>query len=1176
METNQLNYEEMEALRLTALDLTSELELNQLLNKIIQRAVELLKANGGGIYRYDEARGSLTVVADCGGGITLLGNTLKVGEGMAGQVVQTKKEMIIDDYSQWEGRATKLNTEPFRAVIGVPLVTPANVLGVLYVTSYVGDRRFNSRDAHFLMLLASHAAIAIANAEEFDEHRRTLRQLKLLNKLNERLNHALSLNEILQFTLEEALTAVRAIDGSIMMRDEKSNELEIRAWIVHGAMSDHKGHKRFASDEGIAGYVARTGQPYNCTDTSRNDHFVGSFTGRKIRSLLSVPIFLHDNVFCIINADSDQPDYFNDSDIKMLSAMAGHVAIAIESQLLRDVGISLSTSTLEDLYPQIVESAAMLTGSQSSTIFLADDKSDSIERAALFPSSLQSTEDEVKGDKLSRHILDEGKLVAITDAQNSDLIRQSVKNRGVQSLMGAPLTVRLENNTQSELKTIGVLFVSTTRARQFDKRDEEILQSLANQAAIVIERTKNFAELKENVRFNESLLKSAFDAIIAVNESGEVMICNQSAERILGLSSAEVIGRDANQYFLRREDADKVTQLLKEHDRVASFYTDLKSHSGETIPIRLSVVRLEKGSVGFFQDRRELESARRHIEQLQQLMEAGQAITALGDVNRVLKTAVVKTIETLKADLVSLYQYNYEQDEIFPPIRAGRLLSKEPKEPVFTKAIIREVLRQEDIYFADDVQNDTLLGGDFVKREQLNSSVACPLKVGNKIVGVILCSYREPHPFTDEEKAMMRLYFSGVAIAIENARLYEEVQQRAKVEKGLYKAGLLFKVDLSLEKHLRNLLEQAQALTDARYVAIEIPVSEWKAEPLFIFSEVNTEAQKKGATPPAAKVMLGLLPAPNTVLNLPDVTKDSQYMSLSAKHPEMTSLLCVPITLGGKSIGSFYVANKQVGAHFSSEDEDYLGMLAGHAAVAIERARTLEQAEAVQSINVAFLMLSRWARMIRQRSRSLKKNMEQGEATLGEKSTILQEMNDILQEMESPKEPGYHSVERDLKREVNLTQLLKQVAASQEAMPRLQKVAAHVGVKAAGILNLEGIQPLCLVNGNRLLLEFAFNILLDNAITAIEKKEKAPVALNVKCLTKDDFVHISILDTGGGINPEIEKDLFRVPLNSKKGGFGYGAVTVGLIFKVHKGGIKVEHTGPEGTKIAAWLPAKSG
>jgi PAS domain S-box-containing protein len=1179
MESNQLNYEEMEALRLTALDLTSELELGQLLQKIIQRAVELLKADGGGIYRYDEDHETLTVVADCGGGHTLLGETLKVGEGMAGRVVKTRKEMIIDDYSQWADRSAKYDRGPFRAVVGVPLVTPAKILGVLYLINYVEDKHFTRRDAHLLSLLASHAAIALANAEEFELHRRTLRQLELLNRLNERLGQALNLEEILQITLEEALKAVRTNAGSIMIRDDQTGALEIRAWIVRGKMLKQKRRERFWPDVGIAGHVASTGLPYNCADTSKSDFFVKSITQREISALLSVPIILHDRVFCIVNADSEQPNFFDDSDIEMLSAVAGHVAIAIESQMLRDVGISLSTLPLEELYPRIVESAAMLTGSEVSTIFLEDETSGSIKRAALFPSSIQAAEEEIRGDGLSRRILDTGEPITITDAQHSDLVRQSVKDRGVQSLMGAPLTVRLENNNHSELKTIGVLFVSTTRTRQFDKRDEEILQSLANQAAIVIERTKNFAELKENVRFKESLLESAFDAIIAVNEVGTVFLCNQSAEKILGMSSHEVVGSNASQYFVRPGDAQKVSQKLSEKGRVVDYPTHVKSKTGEAIPIRLSAMRLENGSVGFFQDRRALMSAKRRIKQLKQLMEAGQGVTKLDDKDGVLKTAVSKTIETLNADMVSLYPYNHELDEIqVPPIRKGLLFSTGNETDLHPVAIVKKVLHRDDIYFSDDVQSDPLLTGSFVKREQIVSALACPLRVRDKTVGIIFCSYREPHPFTDEEeKAMMRLYFSGIAIAIENARLYEEVRQRAKVIGGLFRAGLGFALGSSLERPLRNLLEQARQLTDAEHASIEVTSSEWKAEPFSIVSMASPELQESVVTAPSGQGMPGFSFGSNMDLTQPDVIAHSEYEVFPAHQPSMNSRLGTPIILGETSIGKFYVSDKQGSKPFTKEDEEYLSMLAVLAAIVIERARMQEQSEAVRSINVAFLLLARWSRTLRQKSRSLKKEMNQSDAAL-----ILQEMNAILEEMESPIEPGYHSVERNLDQIVDVSELLRDVASSQEIMDRLRKVAATVGVSTQGIRGLEGIDPHCWVTGNSILLGLAFNILLDNAVSAIEhnalaaieNKRACQVKLRVACSVTDGWVRISISDTGGGISPEIQKDLFHVPLNSKKGGFGYGALTVGLIVKVHKGDLKIDRTGAGGTTITIRLPAE--
>src|SRR5215211_1034496 len=105
LQNNHLTTHELEALRLTALDLTSELELDQLLEKIIQRARELLKAGGGGIYLLNDEDQMLRVEYYSGEGPSMLGTTLRVGEGLVGQVVETNREVRVDNYSTWDKRA---------------------------------------------------------------------------------------------------------------------------------------------------------------------------------------------------------------------------------------------------------------------------------------------------------------------------------------------------------------------------------------------------------------------------------------------------------------------------------------------------------------------------------------------------------------------------------------------------------------------------------------------------------------------------------------------------------------------------------------------------------------------------------------------------------------------------------------------------------------------------------------------------------------------------------------------------------------------------------------------------------------------------------------------------------------------------------------------------------------
>jgi PAS domain S-box-containing protein len=170
--------EQLAALRQTTLAVTSQLERKPLLTTIIEQAVKLLQAKSGGIYEYHPERGELTIVADHSRPTTVLGNTLKVGEGMAGRLVQSGEPcLIVDDYNIWPGKAAIFADErPFGAVLEVPLKWQEKIIGVLYIDDEVG-RKFTEEDAHWLSLFADQAAIALVNAELVDKKAELIGQL---------------------------------------------------------------------------------------------------------------------------------------------------------------------------------------------------------------------------------------------------------------------------------------------------------------------------------------------------------------------------------------------------------------------------------------------------------------------------------------------------------------------------------------------------------------------------------------------------------------------------------------------------------------------------------------------------------------------------------------------------------------------------------------------------------------------------------------------------------------------------------------------------------------------------------------------------------------------------------------------------------------------------------------
>lgn len=167
IQETQRRAEELEVLRQTSLAITSILDQDQLLTTIIQEAVQLLHVRRGGIYEYRSQKGDLTIIASYGYSMNILGETLLIGEGMAGKLIASGDPFLLaDDYTTWEGRADKYLDQGFRAILEVPLQWQEKRIGVLFMDDYIG-RKFDAHDAALLGLFADQAAIALEKARGF-------------------------------------------------------------------------------------------------------------------------------------------------------------------------------------------------------------------------------------------------------------------------------------------------------------------------------------------------------------------------------------------------------------------------------------------------------------------------------------------------------------------------------------------------------------------------------------------------------------------------------------------------------------------------------------------------------------------------------------------------------------------------------------------------------------------------------------------------------------------------------------------------------------------------------------------------------------------------------------------------------------------------------------------------
>ena len=162
-------FQAMTALHEISIEIASRLDSQQVLQAILQRAARLLGAEGGSLGIYEPETNLLRKIAVHNLPSKYQGAAVPVGEGVAGKVIETGEPLIVNDYTQWEGRSETFADTPLDAVIGVPLRWQGEVIGCLDVLDRGERRPFVEQDIWLLSSFAELASIAIKNAELYSE-----------------------------------------------------------------------------------------------------------------------------------------------------------------------------------------------------------------------------------------------------------------------------------------------------------------------------------------------------------------------------------------------------------------------------------------------------------------------------------------------------------------------------------------------------------------------------------------------------------------------------------------------------------------------------------------------------------------------------------------------------------------------------------------------------------------------------------------------------------------------------------------------------------------------------------------------------------------------------------------------------------------------------------------------
>ena len=156
-------------------------------------------------------------------------------------------------------------------------------------------------------------------------------------------------------------------------------------------------------------------------------------------------------------------------------------------------------------------------------------------------------------------------------------------------------------------------------------------------------------------------------------------------------------------------------------------------------------------------------------------------------------------------------------------------------------------------------------------------------------------------------------------------------------------AVLAVAAELSVEDVLQRLVHSARELSDARYAALGLPDAEGGFR-RFITSGMSDELIASLGPLPRTHGVLGAMLETSAPYRTRDVHDHPRFRGWwPTGHPDMRSFLGVPIVAPQGVIGAFYLTEKIGAPDFTDEDEELIGLLAAHAAIAITNARLYEQ-----------------------------------------------------------------------------------------------------------------------------------------------------------------------------------------------------------------------------------------
>jgi len=900
-----------------------------------------------------------------------------------------------------------------------------------------------------------------------------------------------------------------------------------------------------------------------------------------------------------------------------------------ELEALYEISLEINRQrNLSNLLSKLVERVRSLLDVRVAALYLMQPDNETLELALIHgeasPQRYSGTKMRL-GEGLAGRIADRRDVMMIEDYQQWEGRLTTYDDMGLHQTMGAPLMVGEQ--------LLGVLTVGNDKkAGPYSEHQVRMLRLLAEQAATAIAGVRLLEAEQEQRRLAEALknislalshtqnIEAVFDILLSEvrrvvpYDGANIMLIDGDVARIVRTRGYERLGASERERLLKvklsisstrnlrhmRETREPlvIADVEKDPDWLSVPTNPIRSWVGAPIVIHDEVaayLSLDKYDPDFYTQRHAqrlaafcgqaaiaieniwlYQSARRRADLSARLVELGDALNRPLSKPEVIEAIGSAALALSEADKLGLFT---REGETFHCAWSHNL------DPGYIEEVLQNLTKlpgkrffkpqAPPLFISDVLEADvpTLLKS-LCERYGHRSLALWPLVYEGRVIAVTASYYHQPHEFSPEEQQVMMAFARQAAVALENARLFEEAQKRLVQARTFQAVGALLTSELGLEQVLEHILDLLKQVVEYDGASIQLLDEERKPQ---LAAARGYEDMEYMPGLLEKRVSLAMrtfeeCDEPRVFL-VRDAANDPR-----CTHPGGKSLAgsCVsaPLIIKNRLIGILNVDNQKPLAYDDEICETIIAF-ANQAAIAIENARLYEDLQQAlyagervfrvvsHELRTPITVIHGYAELLDEQLDKLpEERRKQALSIIMEQTEQLRRLVDQLM--------AYHELERQsLRRDViDVAAWLHHASAVWEPVMLEKDIT----------LRLDLATGLGYVMGDRDYLDRVLNNLLHNA----SKFTPDHGEVMLRAWPESDAIYISVKDQGVGIPPDRLDKLFEPFYQVESGaqrrfrGLGLGLSLAKEIIARHGGRIWAESEGEgKGATFIFTLPCAS-